>query len=602
MFRRRLFAKLFLGYSLVILVCMASVGWYLARAGRNTARNQIENNMRSMATLLDERLSAANTRSDSLFVNSLVRQLGDIIEARITVIDSSGVVLADTDSEPRHMENHRFRPEVVEALAGRVGSSLRFSSTVEENFLYVGVPSRAVPRGVVRLALPLRDFESRVRATQNVLVTGTTVAAVIALLLGLLFTRRITRPLSAIRGQLESMEKGNFEVRLQVDSDDEVGELARALDRAHEQLESTIDSLRGQHMQREAILASMVEGLLAVDDEDRILVVNTSARKILQIGLETVEGRPLMQVIRSPGLIRFIQRVRSAESPRTAEVSLTQPTQRWLELHGAPLRVQGRPRGAVIVLNDVTRLRRLEQSRKDFVANVSHELRTPITSIQGFLETLLEGGALEDTASAQRFLGIISKQTARLSVILDDLLYLSRMESEKVEIPKSTVNLGLVVTSCAANAEHLADAKGIKLDLRIGAQPIQVQGNANLLGRALENLIENAIKYSPDHSSVEIHLRQEGDQVLLAVQDHGIGIPEEHLPRISERFYRVDTARSREMGGTGLGLAIVKHVALVHGGVLDVRSTVGKGSCFTIRLPLRARVAVPEGPDGAGAL
>jgi two-component system phosphate regulon sensor histidine kinase PhoR len=339
-----------------------------------------------------------------------------------------------------------------------------------------------------------------------------------------------------------------------------------------------------------------------VDDEDRILVVNTSARKILQIGLDTVEGRPLMQVIRSPGLIRFIQRARSAESPRTAEVSLTQPTQRWLELHGAPLRVQGRSMGAVIVLNDITRLRLLEQSRKDFVANVSHELRTPITSIQGFLETLLEGGALEDTSSTKRFLGIISKQTARLSVILDDLLYLSRMESEKVEIPKSTVNLGLVATAGAGNAEHLAAAKGIKLDLELGTQPLQVLGNANLLGRALDNLIENAIKYSPDHSCIEIQLRREGDQVLLSVQDHGIGIPEEHLPRISERFYRVDTARSREMGGTGLGLAIVKHVSLVHGGVLDVQSTVGKGSRFTIRLPLHTRVLVPQDPDDAQAL
>jgi len=301
-----------------------------------------------------------------------------------------------------------------------------------------------------------------------------------------------------------------------------------------------------------------------------------------------------MQVIRSPGLIRFIQRVRTAESPRTAEVSLTQPVQRWLELHGAPLRVHGRPSGAVIVLNDVTRLRRLEQSRKDFVANVSHELRTPITSIQGFLETLLEGGALEDTASAQRFLGIISKQTARLSVILDDLLYLSRMESEKVEIPRSTVNLGIVATTSAGNAEYLARAKHIALDLKLGQQPVQVVGNANLLGRALDNLIENAIKYSPDNSTVEIVVSQDGDHVQLSVRDHGIGIPQEHIPRISERFYRVDTARSREMGGTGLGLAIVKHVALVHSGVLNVESTVGQGSCFTIRLPRQQRKSLQE--------
>jgi two-component system phosphate regulon sensor histidine kinase PhoR len=587
MFRRRLFAKLFLGYSLVILLCMASVGWYLATTGRNVARQQIEINLQRMALLLDERLVTAFAAGDSVAIGPLVSTLGRAIEARITVIDADGLVLADTDSDPGQMENHRFRPEVEEALAGRTGASLRFSSSVGENFLYVGVPALCVPGGVLRLAIPLREFESRVRASQNVLITGTSVAAVIALLLGLVFTRRITRPLSAIRSKLEGIEKGDLDVRLAVDTQDEVGELAQALNRAHEQLSSTIDSLRAQHQQREAILGSMVEGLLAVDEEDRILVVNTAARQILQIGLIDLERRPLMQVIRSPGLIRFVQGVREAAVARTAEVSLTQPAQRWLELHGAPLRVAGRSMGAVVVLNDVTRLRNLEQSRKDFVANVSHELRTPITSIQGFLETLLEGGAMEDTESARRFLGIVSRQTARLSVILDDLLYLSRMESENIEIPKSNVNLGLVTTACVGNSEHLARAKDIALELRIDVQPLHVHGNANLLSRMIDNLIENAIKYSPDQSRIEVRLQEVENRAVLSVQDHGIGIPAEHLPRISERFYRVDTARSREMGGTGLGLAIVKHVALVHGGLLEVSSVVGQGSCFTIRLPLQ---------------
>ena len=599
MFRRRLFAKLFLGYSLVILLCMASVGWYLATTGRNAARQQIDINLQRMASLIDERLTAEFARDDARDIGPLVDELGQLIGARITAVDPDGVVLADTDSDPKHMENHRFRPEVEEALAGRVGASLRFSSTVGENFLYVGVPAHFVEGGALRLAIPLREFESRVRASQNVLITGTSVAAALALFLGLLFTRRITRPLSAIRSKLEGIERGDLDVRLQVDTQDEVGELAQALNRAHEQLSSTIESLRAQHQQREAILSSMVEGLLAVDQDDRILVVNTAARQILQIGLITVEGRPLEQVIRSPGLIRFVQRVRQAEAPLTAEVSLTQPSQRWLDLHGAPLRVAGKAMGAVVVLNDVTRLRSLEQSRKDFVANVSHELRTPITSIQGFLETLLEGGALEDKESARRFLGIVSKQTIRLSVILDDLLYLSRMESENIEIPKSNVNLGLLATSCIGNAEHLAGAKRISMELRIDVQPLQVYGNANLLSRMIDNLIENAIKYSPAASHIEVHLWESDHRAHLSVQDHGIGIPAAHLPRLTERFYRVDTARSREMGGTGLGLAIVKHVALVHGGLLEVSSVLGQGSCFTIRLPLQGSPLQGSSVEGA---
>jgi two-component system phosphate regulon sensor histidine kinase PhoR len=292
-------------------------------------------------------------------------------------------------------------------------------------------------------------------------------------------------------------------------------------------------------------------------------------------------------------LVAFIESVRSASQPLGAELVMRDPRPRYLELHGAPLRLgEAGAVGAVVVFNDVTRLRKLEEVRKEFVANVSHELKTPITSIKGFLETLLEGGALEDRDSARRFLGIISRQSDRLAAIIEDLLYLSRLEHEEKQIALHRVDLGAVAERCMNNFEHAARRRGVDLHLDLETPQCWVLGDGSLLARALDNLIDNAIKYSNPGATVEVALRAAPEHVLLHVRDQGPGIPEEHLPRISERFYRVDTARSREMGGTGLGLAIVKHVARVHAGSLEVDSRLGEGSCFTLRLP--------HAPNGSG--
>jgi two-component system phosphate regulon sensor histidine kinase PhoR len=270
------------------------------------------------------------------------------------------------------------------------------------------------------------------------------------------------------------------------------------------------------------------------------------------------------------------------------------PRPRFLELHGAPLRIDASgPAGAVIVFNDVTRLRKLEEVRREFVANVSHELKTPITSIKGFLETLLDGGALADPEASRRFLGIIARQSDRLAAIIEDLLYLSRLEYEDRQIAQQPVDLRGVIERSVANFEHAARARDIRIRVEIEARRRWALGDSSLLSRAVDNLIDNAIKYSHTNGRVDVTLRETGDELHIAVRDHGIGIADEHLARISERFYRVDTARSREMGGTGLGLAIVKHVARVHAGSLLIQSEPGRGSCFTIVLPRPASEAWP---------
>lgn len=585
MWRRRLFWKLILTFSSVILVCMLVVGGYLVQSQRQTVQRQLVEQLERSAMLVRERFVPLFDFDRAAAADSLADLLGGETGARLTIIAPDGRVLADSEEDPARMENHRLRPEVAEALAGRRGWSLRLSATVGERFLYVAVPSVSPPGWVVRVALPFEQFVRNVRAATNVLILGSVSAGVLAILLSVLLTRRITHHLDSIRHNLRRIERGELGVRLDPGPDDEVGQLARSLNRAQEQLEHTIQNLVNQRNERDVILASMSEGLLAVDAEDRILHLNASARALLEVELHGIEGRPLVESVRHPDLIRFVETARASAVAVSTQVVLHGMQTRWLDLHGAPLRLhEAEQTGAVVVFSDITRLVKLEQARKDFVANVSHELKTPVTSIKGFLETLVEGGGLQDAETARRFLGKIDKHTSRLSALIDDLLYLSRLEHEGRDIPRRRVNLAAVVASCLADYEHLARGRQVTLVAPAG-KAAETMGDESLLRRALDNLVDNAIKYSSAGGKVEVRLSSQDDTSVLEVRDQGVGIAAEHLPRITERFYRVDPARSREMGGTGLGLAIVKHIALVHRGELQVASTYGHGSCFRLLLP-----------------
>jgi len=586
MWRRRLFWKLFATYVFVIVFCLVAVGGYLVRYERREARRQLEADLAQRARLLDERMAPLLDPRFAAVADSIARIIGTQIGTRITLIAPDGRVLADSDVDPARMENHRYRPEIQAAFAGSIGSAVRSSTSAFADFLYVAIPSDMRPGWVVRVAIPLRMFRDRQRSATSILFIGGAWALGLAVILGFLSTRRLTRPLERMASNLERLESGEVGVRFDARSNDEIGQFARTLNRTQERLEATIAGLTAQRNQRDAILSSMVEGLIAVDGQNRILLVNAACRAVLGIGMGDEEGRSLLEVARLPQLASFIESVRNASQPLGAELVMRDPRPRYLELHGAPLRLEeGGAVGAVVVFNDVTRLRKLEEARKEFVANVSHELKTPITSIKGFLETLMEGGALEDRESAQRFLGIIARQSDRLAAIIEDLLYLSRLEHEEKQVLLHRVDLGAVAERCVNNFEHEARSRGVELRLVIETPHRWVMGDGSLLARALDNLIDNALKYSNRGAAVEVALRHTPEHVLLQVSDSGPGIAEEHLPRISERFYRVDTARSREIGGTGLGLAIVKHIARVHSGSLEIDSRLGEGSRFTLCLP-----------------
>jgi len=380
--------------------------------------------------------------------------------------------------------------------------------------------------------------------------------------------------------------EGNFSRTLLVPDSEELGSLADALNHMAKQLGEKIRMVTEQRNELEIILSAMREGVLAVDSEERILTFNQAAGSFLEIDLSSVKGYAIQEVIRNADIQRFLSGVLTEEGRADGEIVLHGPENKFLQLNGTLLHdIGGKKIGALVVFNDITRLRQLENIRREFVANVSHELKTPITSIKGYVETLREG-ALDDKENVQKFLDIVLKQSGHLNAIVDDLLSLSRIEqdAERGEVQLTEENLRHIIEATTVDYELKAQERNIKVIVNC-SEEIMVKANSRLLIQAIGNLLDNAIKYSEPGKVVEVEAARDSDEVVIMVSDHGSGITSEHLPRLFERFYRVDKGRSRELGGTGLGLAIVKHIAQAHGGRVSVESTLGKGSIFTLHLP-----------------
>lgn len=416
---------------------------------------------------------------------------------------------------------------------------------------------------------------------------GAPLTVALALAMSWLLSRSIGRSLGRLADAARRFAAGDFSERLRLSDHRELAETADAFNALADNLERSIASLNRRNSEQEAVLTSMVEAVLAVDGEQRVISVNAAAARLLSASAAEIEGRGLQEVIRNADLRRFVAAALTSDEPVEGNIILRQARDRVLQVNGTALRdPAGRSIGAVIVLNDVSRLRQLENLRRDFAANVSHELRTPIASIKGFVETLLDG-AMANPPDAERFLQIIARQADRLNTIIEDLLSLSRIEQEAeadgiaLAVGGIEAVLQAAVSDCAARA--LARDITVELDC---PSDLTAPMNADLLGQAVANLIDNAIKYSETGKRVWVRAYRDGQAVAIAVKDEGSGIAAEHHSRLFERFYRVDKARSRRLGGTGLGLAIVKHIALAHRGQVTVASEVAAGSTFLIRLPV----------------
>ncbi|CCQ90512.1 PAS/PAC sensor signal transduction histidine kinase [Nitrospina gracilis 3/211] len=558
MINKTLHHQIYLSYLLITFIALGAIGWYSLSSLHDFLYERTFKDLEARANLV-------RTQTQDLFQSGQhrrLRQLADELSRaggmRVTLITKKGKVIADSHRDPLQMDNHATRPEVGQALKGGHGSSQRYSHTLKEDLMYVAVPYRHSGQvtGVVRTALPLTLIHETLEGITYKIALAGLVIALIATPISLFVSRRISRPLLAMKEHAERFAKGDLRSRIHVEGPEDIDNLADALNTMAAQLDDRIRTITAQRNEQEAILASMVEGVIAVDSDEAIISINQSAARFLEVRVEEAQGRSVPEVFRHSQIQQFIREALKSREPVESDLVLDRPDEEhYLQAVGTVLKDAGDTTiGAVIVLNDVTRLRRLENVRRDFVANVSHELRTPITSIKGFVETLLSG-ALNEPENAERFLQIVAKQADRLNAIINDLLSLSRIEqdSEKegIVIQKTELRALLETAVQQCNARALGKNIGIEIDCD---PALQVALNPPLMEQAVVNLVDNAIKYSGDDTAIRVAAVTAHRQVVVSVKDQGRGIEREHLPRLFERFYRVDKARSRQMGGPDSGL------------------------------------------------
>lgn len=584
--KRRLLWRLFPSYLLITALALLAIGLYGWHSLRQFYYDQVADDLKARAQLLENQLVPILLQRDFEAIDDLCKKMGAATGTRVTVVLPNGQVIADSDEDPQLMENHSDRPELIQALNEGRGRSLRFSSTLGKKMMYVALPVKHAGQNLalIRTSLPVTAIDRQLGRVYTRIIWSLLVVVAITAAISLVVSRKLSRPIEQMTATAKRFAAGELDLRLPVPDSRDLGDLAEALNEMAKQLSNRINAITRQRNESEAILASMVEGVLAVDITGHVVRANKAATSLLKIDPADIQGRNIEEVVRDPELLDFIKQTLDGREPAERGVFLQVNGGKYFQLHGARLPVGQGGSGAVIVLNDMTRLRRLEEVRRDFVANVSHELKTPVTSIKGFIETLLEG-AIDEPSRAKRFLEIIAKHSDRLNAIVDDLLSLSCLEedTEASRISFEEKPLMDVIGSAVELASPKAQEKQINVTLDCD-KDIKLKMNSALLEQAILNLVDNAIKYSDSGNEVRIKAQQEGEEITIMVHDNGCGIDKRHLERIFERFYVVDKGRSRKLGGTGLGLAIVKHIAQVHGGSVSVQSKVGSGSTFTIHL------------------
>jgi len=586
-------SKLFFASLAVILLSLLAAEVYLRSTVEANLLGRIRGDLVERLDLVKGTIGelAADPTAGQDQWTALAHRLGRPNSVRITFIRPDGVVMGDSDVDRaglEHVENHRDRPEVLTALAGQPGSSMRWSATVGRRLMYVAIPVEV--RGsiamIARLAVPLTEIDDAVLGLRRILAFGALVAVGAALFLSFGAAHVMSRALRELTGAARRMSSGDLDVRTHIHGEDEVAQLGKALDALAESLSSTLSTMRAERDLLGRILESMQEGVLVMDDERRILLVNPSLREMLALSSEAV-GRIAIEVIRNAELQRLLETALASEGSHSGEIEIVGLKPRRALVHAKAM--SGQP-GLLAVFVDVTDVRRLESMRRDFVANVSHELRTPIAAVASAAETLRRS-ALRDPEASVRFVDMIERNARRLHELVEDVLDLSHIESKEFKPRADAVDVGAVAAQVIAVFRDRLDKK------KQAASSVVVPGTpfATADHRAVEqvltNLIENAVKYCPEGASITVRVSEEANKVRVAVEDTGPGIEAKHLPRLFERFYRVDAGRTRDMGGTGLGLSIVKHLIEAMGGLIGVQSTMGKGSTFWFTLPKNARPA-----------
>ncbi len=587
--RKKLIWQLLLPYLLITVLALAGLTIYASIALRHFLLDRQRSELETRLVLMKKpirTLLAADRRQE---LDSYCKTTGRATATRITIILPKGDVAGDSARNPAKMTNLRSRPEVVEALTGRVATRIRRSETLNRQTMYVAAPltdgdGRRI--AIVRAAVPLTFVSDALSRLQWQIALGGFLVALLAGGVSMAVSRRISEPIATLQMGARRFEAGDLSHRLPVSAGKEVAALADTFNRMAEEMATRIDTITRQRNELRAILASLQEGLITVDRKERIRNANQAAADMLEVAVDALPGKTVVEITRNLDFEVFVRGALAAGPGERPHLEFRTGGGRMLKAQATVFSGENAGlSGILIVLNDVTELRRLEAVRQDFVANVSHEIRTPLTAIKGFVETLRYSPAESETET-QRFLDIIDRHVNRMNAIVGDLLTLSRLEHENGtaagHFEKKPVRK--ILETAHEVCRPAADKKQIVLSLSC-ADDLTARMDDTLMEQALINLIDNAVKYSPADTTVTLTAVAGNDELRIQVQDQGPGIARKHLPRLFERFYRIDSARSRQLGGTGLGLAIVKHIVQVHGGHISVQSLSGHGSTFTLYLP-----------------
>ena len=570
--------KMFGWYLVIILVLSVLIPVFAFRTIRSHFIENQAQDLENLAQTLKLKILPLADPARQEELDNFVKDFGKVIRTRITVIDSEGLVLADSEEDPKKMENHRYRPELYKALQGQPGRSVRFSNTVKRDMLYVSVPLEEEGRiiGALRVSLFLEDIQHLLAAVKKDIVITVIILILLALVVAFFVSRGLIRPIKDLIGGARQVASGDFNARVYPRTNDELKDLAESFNGMTDEIKRLFEDLTGRNEELESILSSIQEGLVVLDRQDKIILANQSFERIVRN--DVVEGKYYWEAARSSRFVDLVKRTREAKHSLQEEFELNEKD------YLCSTSYLPSSESIIITVHDLSEVRRLEKVKRDLVLNVSHELRTPLTAIKGFVETL----ECEAQEKDRYYLGIIKRNTDRLIKIVEDLLFLAELEDKGIVIQAERVDLRTLAENIIKIFELRAKEKKLTLGLFAEPELPSITADPFALEQMLINLIDNAVKYT-DNGAVRISLKRKFDDILVEVEDTGIGIPAEHLDRIFERFYVADKSRSRKLGGTGLGLAIVKHIVLAHQGRISVQSEPGKGTIFSIILPIEAR-------------
>jgi len=582
-----------LHFKLTFIFCLAAVVglltgyFFLSSHLKNYLENNIQSNLKNQTMLVKDFLETHwEGKSGFHDADLLADRFGKELSVRITIIGRNGTVAGDTDlsaDEIRLAENHLSRPEIRDALENGFGISKRYSGTIKTYLFYMAVPfGKNQTAGFLRLAIPLKDIELVLSKLKNIVAAALFLVFLLSLGFTFFISVFISKPLVEMAGIAQTIAGGDFSKKPSIRSKDELGDLAKTLALMSDKIQENIQKIKQDAAKSNAILSCMVEGIIVTDEKGKILLINPALMKLFSLDKDPSGKKPI-EILRNVSVQDIVETVLKGGNFTSEEITVI--GEKTLHVNAAPILRDNQMDGIVLVFHDITELKRLENVRRDFVANASHELRTPISSIKGYAETLLDG-ALGDKKNAKDFVNIIHEDSNRLAKLIDDLLDLAKIESGKMATEFLPVNIPDIIKKSVNVVNNRAKVKSITIDSNAPNDLPPALADETLLSQVLFNLLDNAVKYTPEKGSVKIDSRKEGELIQIDISDTGIGIPEKDIPRIFERFYRVDKARSRELGGTGLGLSIVKHIIQILGGSVWVKSELGKGSTFSFTVPI----------------